>query len=101
MIKVVMIPNLNSETSLIPPALLQRVLDLASAEHRLASDVLRDAIESYLQGRRSVAPLGLKTLEPQPRLTPGETVARKFELRKGNVLPEGETIKDLINFGRS
>jgi hypothetical protein len=27
--------------------------------------------------------------------------ARILELRKGNLLPPGETIKDLINFGRA
>jgi Arc/MetJ-type ribon-helix-helix transcriptional regulator len=37
----------------------------------------------------------------QPTHTPAEAAARILELRKGNILPEGETIKDLINYGRA
>jgi hypothetical protein len=37
----------------------------------------------------------------QIRHTPAEAAARILELRKGNILPEGETIKDLINHGRA
>jgi hypothetical protein len=33
--------------------------------------------------------------------TPAEAAARILELREGNILPEGETIKDLIGFGRA
>jgi len=33
--------------------------------------------------------------------TPAEAAARILELRKGNILPEGETIKDLIDYGRA
>jgi hypothetical protein len=92
--------NLPSETSLIPPALLEQVQEMAAAEHRLASEVLRDAIEGYLHSHQGNVPLGPQTVGT-PKLTPDEIVARVFELRKGNVLPEGETIKDLINFGRA
>lgn len=37
----------------------------------------------------------------QPKHTPAEAAARILELRKGNILPAGETIKDLINYGRA
>ncbi len=33
--------------------------------------------------------------------TPAEAAARIRELRKGNLLPEGETIRDLIDHGRA
>jgi hypothetical protein len=32
--------------------------------------------------------------------SPAEAAARILELRKGNMLPAGVTIKDLINYGR-
>ena len=38
---------------------------------------------------------------PKRKHTPAEAAARIRELRKGNHLPPGETIKDLINFGRA
>jgi predicted transcriptional regulator len=36
-----------------------------------------------------------------PKHTPAEAAARIRELRKGNFLPEGETIEDLIRHGRA
>jgi hypothetical protein len=36
---------------------------------------------------------------PEAEHTPAEAAARVLELRKGNMLPEGETIKVLINYG--
>jgi len=40
--------------------------------------------------------------QPQrPKHSPAEAAARILELRKGNILPEGETIKNLINYGRA
>ena len=37
----------------------------------------------------------------QPPHSPAEAAARILELRKGNILPAGATIKDLINHGRA
>jgi hypothetical protein len=37
----------------------------------------------------------------KPNRTPQQAAARIRELRKGNRLPEGETIRDLINYGRA
>ncbi len=37
----------------------------------------------------------------RPQHTPAEAAARILELRKGNMLPAGATIKDLINYGRA
>lgn len=37
----------------------------------------------------------------RPQHSPAEAAARILELRKGNMLPAGATIKDLINYGRA
>ena len=37
----------------------------------------------------------------RPQHSPAEAAARIRELRKGNMLPAGATIKDLINYGRA
>ncbi|HLY47018.1 MAG TPA: hypothetical protein VKQ73_15655 [Stellaceae bacterium] len=37
----------------------------------------------------------------KPKHTPAEAAARLRELRKVNSRPEGETLKDLINYGRA
>lgn len=37
----------------------------------------------------------------RPQHTPAEAAARILELRKGNILPAGATIKYLINYGRA
>ena len=39
--------------------------------------------------------------DAMPKHTPAEAAARIRELRKGNFLPEGETIEDLIRHGRA
>jgi len=83
---------------LIPPALLAEVEVVASAEHRSASEMVREAIELYLQERRTQV---ANDSEPWTPRTPQEAAARILELRKGNFLPEDETIRDLINYGRA
>jgi hypothetical protein len=80
---------------LIPPSLAAEILAAAAVEHRPAAALVRDALERYLAGRRAVA-------EGQPaRRTPAEAAARMRELRKGNTLPAGVTIRDLIRHGRA
>jgi hypothetical protein len=37
----------------------------------------------------------------RPKHTWAEAAARILELRKGNILPPGETIENLINYGRA
>jgi len=80
---------------LLPPELVAEIEVAAAAEHRPAREIVREAIELYLQERRTLA-----ANRDQPR-TPAEAAARILELRKGNILPEGETIRDLINYGRA
>ena len=82
---------------LIPPSLLELVEALAAAEGRAPSDMLRAAVEGYLQERRALAANGARR---SPR-TAQEAAARILERRKHHVLPEGETIRDLMNYGRA
>ena len=85
---------------LIPFALLEQIEALAAAERRPASDMLREAVEGYLQERR--AKIDSSVAEPiAPRRDLQQVVERILELRKGHVLPEGVTIRDLMTYGRA
>jgi len=89
-----------SDTDLVvPPALLAEIQAAADEAHRPAADVVREALERYLADwRNGVRPAH----EPVPaRRTPAEAAARLRELRKGNVLPDGVTIRDLMTHGRA
>jgi hypothetical protein len=77
---------------LIPPVLLAEVEAMAAAEHRAPREVVGEAVERFVRERQPL---------PRSKLTPQEAGERIRELRKGNFLPEGETIKSLINFGRA
>ncbi len=82
--------------SLIPNDLLERVEELAAAEQRTSSDVLREAVQSYLHERRARIDAQIA-----PRRDLQEVVDRILESRKGRVPPEGETIRDLMTYGRA
>jgi len=83
----------------LPPALLAEVEAAAEQEYRPASDVVRDAVERYLtQSRRPV--LAAQPGQAIVPLTAAETVEWILEQRKGNVLPEGVTIRELMTYGR-
>ena len=84
---------------LIPAALLEQVEALAAAERRAAGDLLREAVEGYLQERRGTIDSLLPRSESRRDLQ--QVVDRILELRKGNVLPEGVTIRDLMTYGRA
>ncbi len=87
-------PGTDSEPlPLLPPALMAQVQAAAREEHRPTEEILREAVERYLENRRHP---DLSSLEAALA-----TVARIRELRKGNILPEGVTIRDLINEGRA
>jgi hypothetical protein len=90
----------NRPYELIPPALLAEVEAMAAAEHRPAHEMVREAVERYIRDRQiSATPLA----EPvaRPKRTPQEAAARLLELRKGNFLPEGMTIRDMQTYGRA
>lgn len=86
-----------STDTLVPPGLLAEIEAAAAEEHREPRELVGEAVETYLERRaqrRAVA-------EPGKAHTPAEAAARILELRKGNLLPPGVTIKDLINHGRA
>lgn len=74
-----------NKDGLIPPALLAEVEAIAAVEHRPARDMVREALERYLQERQT------STLQVSGRLspkrTPQEAAARMLERRKGHTLP--------------
>jgi Arc/MetJ-type ribon-helix-helix transcriptional regulator len=88
-------------TSLVlPPALLAEVEAAADEAHQSVAEVVREALERYLAQLRAGATVG--QTQPQPtRRTPAEAAARMRENRKGNVLPDGVTIRDLMTHGRA
>jgi len=82
---------------IIPPELAADIQAVADGEHRPAADVVRDALERYLTDRSKPT----RHSKENPTQTPVEAAARLRELRKGNVLPDGVTIRDLMTHGRS
>jgi hypothetical protein len=81
----------------IPSALAAEIQAAAADEHRSATDIVRDALEHYLADWRKRA----GQVPEKPRQTPVEAATRLRELRKGNVLPDGMTIEDLMTYGRA
>jgi hypothetical protein len=81
--------------NLVPPDLLAEVQAVADEEHREPRELVREAVTLYLKQRRVT-----RGATPESEHTPAQAAARILELRKGNLLPPGVTIKDLINFGR-
>jgi hypothetical protein len=81
--------------TLVPPDLLVEVEAAAKEERRQPRELVSEAVTRYLEERRA-----RRDQAPEAVHTPAEAVARILELRKGNLLPPGVTIKDLINFGR-
>jgi predicted transcriptional regulator len=80
----------------LPPDLEAQLAAVAASAGRSTAEVVQEAIalweERQAQQRRDA---------PNTKHTPARAAARIRELRKGNFLPEGETIKDLINYGRA
>ena len=74
-----------------------RLAALAAGTGRSAAELVQEALTEWEQ-RQAQAERPAPT---SPQHTPAEAAARILELRKGNVLPAGTTIKDLINHGRA
>ena len=85
----------DNSTLTISPALLAQLEAVAEEEHRPAAEVVREALERYLARSRE------DTAQRPSRPTPAEAAARMREQRKGTVLPDGVTIRDLIDYGRA
>jgi hypothetical protein len=84
-----------SDELIIPPALAAQILAAADDEHRPAAEVVQEALERYLAQRR-------ENVNTTPaRRTPAEAAARLLERRKGTLLPDGVTIRDLMTHGRA
>jgi hypothetical protein len=82
----------------LPPGLLAKLEAVADQEHRPAAEVVQTAVERYLaEQNRAAAPS--ETL-PAKR-TPAEAAARIFAHRPFRRLPEGETIRSMIEHGRA
>jgi hypothetical protein len=72
---------------------------MAAAEHRATNEVVREAIEGYLHTHRK-AIVSAPPTEAQKRAA-WEAGERILARRKLHPMPEGETIKSLISFGRA
>jgi hypothetical protein len=69
---------------------------LAARAGRSAAELVQEALAEWEERQAEChAP------PARPPHSPAEAAARILELRKGNILPAGATIKDLINHGRA
>jgi hypothetical protein len=78
----------------LPPDREAHLTALAAESGLSTEEVLEEALvlwEAH-QARRG---------RSRAKHTPAQAAARIRELRKGNSLPDGETIEDLINYGRA
>jgi len=78
----------------LPPDAEAHLAALAASTGHSTDELVQEALALWEQRRA-------ERQGPRQKHTPAEAAARIRELRKGNVLPEGETIKDLINYGRA
>jgi Arc/MetJ-type ribon-helix-helix transcriptional regulator len=78
----------------LPPDQQAHLAELAVSLGRSADEIVREAVAFWEehQMRRSA---------PKLKRTPAEAVARILERRKHHKLPEGETIRDLMTYGRA
>jgi predicted transcriptional regulator len=80
----------------LPPDQEAHLAALATSAGRSPDEIVQEAVvlweERHAQRPRQT---------PKPKHTPAEAAARIRELRRGNFLPQGETIKDLITYGRA
>jgi predicted transcriptional regulator len=67
---------------------------LAASVGRPVDELVQEALAEWEQRQA-------ERQAQRPKHTPAEAAARILELRKGNILPAGETIKNLINYGRA
>ena len=84
---------------LIPLALLEEVQALALVEHRPADEIVREAISEYLRQRSSIADLARRTTDAERRAARDAGV-RIHDRQQFRPMPDGMTIRDLIDFGR-
>ena len=68
---------------------------LAASAGRSAAELVQEALAEWEERQAE------RHAPARPQHTPAEAAARILELRKGNILSAGATIKDLINHGRA
>ena len=100
----------------VPPALLSRAQEVAQQQHISLDALVRDAMEQRLNSQELEEVLALRKKNSQERVLKPEdaesaiasdaanglaAAAQIRKLRKGTLLPEGVTIRDLINEGRA
>jgi len=76
----------------LPPDQEARLIALAASARRTPGEVFQEALDLW-QAHQVKRQRG--------QHTPAEAAFRIRELRKGTLLPEGETIRDLIDYGRA
>jgi Arc/MetJ-type ribon-helix-helix transcriptional regulator len=79
----------------LPPEQEAHLAALAASAGRSTDDLVQEAVALWEEQQ------AVRQAPQRPQHTPAEAAARILELRKGNILPAGETIKDLINYGRA
>ncbi len=78
----------------LPPDQEARLVALAANAGRSPGEIVREAVTLWEERHAQAHPSPAKH-------TPAEAAARILELRKNNLLPEGETIERLISYGRA
>lgn len=68
---------------------------LAARAGRSTAELVQEALAAWEERQ------GEGAAPTRPQHSPAEAAARILELRRGNILPAGTTIKDLINYGRA
>jgi predicted transcriptional regulator len=68
---------------------------LAARAGRSAAELVQEALTEWEERQAK------RQAPARPQHTPADAAARIRELRKGNILPAGAAIKDLINYGRA
>jgi predicted transcriptional regulator len=78
----------------LPPDQEARLTTLAASAGRTSDEIVQEALSLWEERQAN---------ELRQAATPNHTLQQAGirELRKGNRLPEGETIKGLINYGRA
>ena len=68
--------------------------ELALSVGRSADEIVREAVAFWEEHQ-------MRRQTPDTKRTPMEAAARILERRKHHKLPEGETIRDLMTYGRA
>jgi len=79
----------------LPPDQEAHLAKLATNAGRSPGEIVQEAVALWEERQAE------RLRVTKPKHTPAEAAARIRELRKGNFLPEGETIEDLIKYGRA